>query len=561
MAKRNKTLSKKNALRSETLLQNGLAYHQAGRLQEAETLYQSILQEQSQHPDALHLLGVIASQVGKYDLAVNLIENAIKINPTTPVFYNNLGNALKELGRQEDAFARYGQALAIKPDYAEAHNNMGITLQELGRVEETITHYEQALVLKPDYAEAYYNMGVALQELGRQEDAIACYEKALAINPDFTEAHSNMGKALHDLGRQDDAIASYEQALAIKPGNAEAYRYLSLIKPKQEQVSVIEKLLTTPTVSEKDAMHYHYALGNLDNDTKSFNSAFEHYLKANALKRKTISYDSQNHSAFVDSLIETYSENYFQEKTVYGANSEQPVFILGMPRSGTTLVEQVVSSHPQVYGAGELTLLRNIEIKIAEQFVTSSPYPECMTLCNDSITDKYSAEYLEGIASYSREAKRITDKLPSNFFRIGLIKTLFPKARIIHCKRNALDTCISIFNLYFPHGHSYSFDLTELGKYYLDYERLMSHWRNLFGSQIFEIQYEELVMNQEATSKQLIEYLDIEWNDECLNFHKNKRAVKTASNLQVREPIYSRSINRWKNYEKQLEPLKTMLNL
>ncbi len=643
------------------LIQTGLEHHQSGRLQEAETIYRSILKEQPQHPEALHLLGVLALQVGKSEIAVNLIENAIKINPDEPEFYNicgeayralhkydmaisryeqalaikpdfagahnnlgnafkelgrvgeaithyeqaiaispdfamshnnlgialkdlgrpedaithykqalvimpnyaeahsSLGNVLQELGRTEEAITHHKQALAIRPDYAEAHSNLGNALKELGRPEDAITHYRQAIAIKPDFAMAHYNLGIALDELSRPEDAIAHYEQALAINPDYAEAHNNLGNALDELGRQEDAIAHYEQALAIKPDYAEAHRNLTKIKPKQEQVSIIEKLLNRPSLSETDAIHYHFALGNIYSDVKTFNKAFEHYDKANILKRKAIIYDSQKYTAYVDRLIEAYSKGYFQKITACGSDSELPVFIVGMPRSGTTLVEQIISSHPQVYGAGELASFERFEEAIAKQFKASDPYPECMPLCNESITLKFSKKYLEELRNYSHDAKRITDKMPVNFTRIGLIKTLFPKARIIHCQRNALDTCTSNFLNYFAVGNEYSFDLSELGQYYLDYERLMAHWGSLFPSEILGVQYEELVMNQEKISRQLIEYIRLEWDDRCLDFHKNKRAVNTFSSMQVRQPIYTHSMNRWKHYEKQLAPLIAIL--
>ena len=716
------------------LLQNGLALHQAGRLIEAEAIYQSVLKEQPRHPDALHLLGFVALQMGKNEIAVNLIEKAIKVNPKVPDFYyncgkayraisnfelaiiryeqalaikpdyaeahnnlgialqelgrqedalahyeqalaiksdfaeahNNMGNALRELGRPEDAIACYEKALVIKPDYAEAHNNNGITLKELDRLEEAINHYEQAFTIKPDYAEAHNNMGNALKELGRLEEAITHYEQAFAIKPDYAEAHNNMGNVLQESGQPEDAINHYEQALAIKPDYAEAHnnwgyalkrldrldrlgledalvhfkqaltikpdyieahngmgnslvildrtedaiahyeqalaiqpddaethnnlgnahqqlgqlkdaishyerslaikpefakahRNLSMINPEQEQASIIEELLSNPTVPEKDAMHYHFALGNLYNDAKSYTKAFEHSLKANSLRRKSITYDSQNHSIYVDKLISSYSKHYFQEKAAFGSDSELPVFIVGMPRSGTTLTEQIVSSHPQVYGAGELISFSRFGSDIAKQFEASSPYPECLSLLDSFMANKFSEKYLKELDGYSQNAKRITDKMPGNYFNIGLIKTLFPKARIIHCKRNALDTCTSIFSLCFPQGHHYSFDMTELGQHYLDYERLMAHWCSLFPDEIFDVQYEELVANQETVSRQLIEHLGLEWDEKCLEFDKNKRAIRTASNLQVRKPIYKNSINRWKRYEKQLGPLIEIL--
>ena len=652
---------KSDAQQTDESIQDGLAHYQAGRLQQAETIFQSILQEHPQHPDALHLLGVLKHRAGDHETAVGLIEEAIKSNPTAPAFFNNcgevyralqnydsaiaryeqalilnpkyaeafynLGITLNQLGRHEEAIERYKQALVIKPDHHKAHNNRGNALRNLGRQEDAVTHYGQALAIRPNYAEAHYNLGNALQELGRHEEAIACYERAVSIRRDFAEAYNNLGNALHnlgrhaeamahieqalalepelaeahsnrgnvlqelsrhdeaiasyeqaltlkpdfaeahynlgislqDLGRQEDAIASYERALALKPDHAEARRSLTLIKPSPDQVPLLEQRLTDPSTSEEDAIHIHFALGDLLDQANSYTDAFEHFQKANTLKRNTINYDIRGHTAFVDRLIKTYTKSFFETNTARGSDSELPVFIVGLPRSGTTLVEQIVSSHPQVFGAGELGSLMSIEEGIAKEIETSRPYPEGISSCKDSVAAEFSTRYLRELREYSRAAIRISDKMPSNFLRIGLIKTLLPKARIIHCKRNALDTCTSIFLNYLVKGHDYSFDLEELGEYYLDYERLMRHWRGVLADEIFEVQYEELVTDQEPVSRQLIEHVGLEWDDACLDFHENKRAVKTASNLQVRKPIYKDSINRWRRYEKQLAPLVAML--
>ena len=316
-----------------------------------------------------------------------------------------------------------------------------------------------------------------------------------------------------------------------------------------------------PALSDNDKMHLHYALANIFIKSDQYDKTFDQYNKANELKRKKLTYDAKEHTAYIDKLIAIFTRDYFKENIIRGNNSELPVFIVGMPRSGTTLVEQIVSSHPQVFGAGELAVFTHIEAGLNKNFDASDSYPECMSLCSKSVIHDYAQYYLIELKKYAGNAIRITDKMPNNFLRIGLIKTMFPNARIIHCQRNPLDTCLSIYTNYFIRGNQYTYDLTELGQYYLDYERLMSHWRNLFESQIFEIQYEELVMNQEKLSKQLIDYVGLDWDEGCINFHKNKRAVKTASNLQVREPMYSRSIDRWKSYKKQLEPLRAILNV
>ena len=510
---------------SEGLIQEGLAHLQAGRLQEAEAIFQSILRDQAQHPDALHLSGLLKHRAGEHETAVALIEDAIKMNPTAPAFHNNCGEVYRALDNHDSAIACYEQALALNPNYAEAHYNLGNVLQTLERQEEARVHYEQALSLNPDFAEAHYNLGISLQ----------------------------------DLGRQEDAIARYEQTLALKPNHAEARRSLTLINPSQQQIPALEKLLADPSVSVEGAIHCHFALGDLFDRANASTEAFEHFRAANALKRKTITYDPNHHSAFVDRLIKTYTEDFFAGALGGGSDSELPVFIVGMPRSGTTLVEQIVSSHPQVYGAGELACLRDIEEAIAREIETTGSYPEEIASFKESVAARFSEEYLDELRGHSQATFRITDKMPSNFMRVGLIKTLFPNARIVHCERNALDTCSSIFINYLVKGHDYSFELKELGQYYLDYERLMVHWSSVLPNQIFAVRYEDLVANQEPTSRRLVQHLGLEWKETCLDFHENKRAVKTASNLQVRQPIYKNSVDRWRRYEKQLAPLVKML--
>ncbi len=458
-------------------------------------------------------------------------------------------------GYLQEAESLSQSVLKKYPNYPDAMNLLGVIAHESGNNELAIARYEKALKIKPNFAYVHNNMGFALQMLGRLEEAIDCYEKAITIKPDFADAQNNLGNVFQEFGRIDEAVACYEQTLKIKPDYVMTYYNLAMIRPNQEQIPIIEKHLTDPALSDSDTMHYHFALGHILNDSGLYKKAFDHYLKGNTIKRKAITYDAQLQSAFVDGLINAYSKDYFQRKTISGSDSEVPVFIIGMPRSGTTLVEQIISSHPLVFGAGELATLTNIEKNIGNQFKSSSIYPASIALCDDATLAKYSTEYLEELNKYSQDAKRITDKMPDNFLRIGLIKILFPNARIIHCQRNAMDTCTSIFLNSFINGNNYSFELTEIGKYYLDYERLMQHWLKLFPTEIFEVKYEDLVLNQDELSRKLIEYLDLDWDEKCLEFHKNKRAIKTLSNSQVRQPMNKNSINRWRHYQEYLEPL------
>jgi hypothetical protein len=333
---------------------------------------------------------------------------------------------------------------------------------------------------------------------------------------------------------------------------------MSAIEPKQELISVIEEQLDDPEITKHDAMYCHFALGNLLHAARSFDPAFENYLAANALQRESFSYDADETRQFVDRFIEVYNRDYFGRNRSFGSTSCLPVFIVGMPRSGTTLIEQIVSSHPSAHGAGEIEAVAGIYRSIAHRLGFAEPEPECMSVLNKEMIEEYSARYLRDLTLHCPSAARITDKFPQNFFAIGLIKTLFPDARIVHCQRNSLDNCTSLFFHCF-NTFKATFELTELGQYYRQYQRLLSHWEDLFPGEILTVQYEDLVMNQESVSKQLIEYIGLEWDENCMEFQNSDRNTSSPSNVQVRQPIYETSINRWKDYERQLQPLIEVL--
>jgi len=642
-------------------IQAGLQHHQAGRFQEAEAIYQSILSEQPHNPDILYLMGVLALQKGSNESAVDLVEKAIKYDPNQPNFYNisgeahlalshfetaisryeqaialqpdfagahnnlgnaykqlnrlddaiqhyeqaialdpnivmsynnlgialkelgryeealghlkkavtimpnygeahsNLGNLLQELGRLDEAIAHHRQALATAPGYAMAHINLGSVLQALGRPEEAITHYKQAIAIDPNLAMAHYNLGIAVDEVRKPEEAVEHYRCALSIKPDYAEAHNNLGNVLDQLGQQQEAIDHYSRALTINPKYAEAHRNLARIDSNQGRASEIEELLTSESLPESDAIHCYFALGKIYSSAKNFDKAFENYSKGNRLKRKTVDYDSSDWAKYIDELLEIYTAEYFSNFAPAGSDSELPVFVVGMPRSGTSLVEQIISSHPEIYGAGELRSFGHFEQALAEKFRGPGSYPQYMRQCDQATILGYAERYLEKLRGFSHDAKRITDKMPANFAQIGLIKTLFPKARIIHCRRHKLDTCLSNYFNYFAKGNQYSFDLNELGQYYRDYERLMSHWHKIFQSEFLDIQYEELVTDQEKSSRRLVDYLGLEWDDHCLEFHENRRAVHNLSSTAVRQPVYTSSIDQWKHYEQHLQSLIEIL--
>jgi tetratricopeptide (TPR) repeat protein len=300
----------------------------------------------------------------------------------------------------------------------------------------------------------------------------------------------------------------------------------------------------------------HFALGKIYTDLKQYDASFQHYLDANRLTRKTFEYSPDQTTEFVDRTIKAYPPTLFDRLESLAAASDLPVFILGMPRSGTTLTEQIISSHPDVAGAGELGDIGRMAEALSKFLGSDLHYPECIAQLNPSTVSAYVDRYIQELRSISSNALRITDKMPGNFKYAGLIALLFKNIRIVHTARNPIDTCISIFFQNFKGFHPYAYDLYELGLYYREYHRLMEHWKTVLPVKIHESRYEDLIADPEYYSRQLIDYVGLPWDDQCLRFHETKRVVQTASHWQVRQPIYKSSSQRWKRYDKFLGPLK-----
>jgi len=537
----------------------GNIYLESGRFRQALECYGEAVRIHPDYAEAHNNLGIAHKELGQWELSIRSFMQAVKLNPGYSEAYNNQGNALRDSGRPDQAIDYYRKALDLNPGYAEVHSNYGNALRILGRMDEAIREYQRAISDKPGFAMAHYNLGIARDEMGQPEQAIGHYREALAINPDYPEALNNMGNALLQVGRIPDAVDSFNRALELKPDYAEAYRHLSMVEPNFEHATRINELLLQGDSSDEDAMHFHYALGNIYHDSGNYQEAFANFSTANRLKRRNITYDAGEHARHVDRLITAYSRACFDHPPVTGSDSDLPVFIVGMPRSGTTLVEQILSSHAAVHGAGELTPFTLIENRIIPR--TNVPEHDVYRYPDQATADEIIAGYLAELRRHSDTALRITDKVPDNFLALGLIRLLFPRARIIHCRRDPMDTCLSIFMNYFVNttGNLYTYDLEEIGCYYRDYLRLMAHWRELFPSSIIEIEYEELVGNQEEITRRLVACLGLEWDDHCLQFQDNRRVVKTASSAQVRKPMYTGSVNRWRRYQRQLVPIARIL--
>jgi len=529
-------------------------------LAEAEASYRKALRLMPDDADVCFNLGNALWKQGRLDEAAAAYLKTLRIRADHAEAHCNLGNILQELGRLDEAEASYRRALQIKSGYAAAHYNLGNLLHGRNRLDEAEASYRQALQISPDSADMHTNLGNILQELDRLDEAESSFRQALRAKPDHTEAHSNLGKLLLDRGRLDEAEACFQRALQIRPDYLIVRLSLALARKAKAGDENLAALIAaeqaarsgaTPLPAE-EAILLHFALGKSYDDIGDHEKAFPHFLEGNKLKRATLAFNPDQTAQHFAAIMQNFDTAAIDRLRGGGDSSSLPIFILGMPRSGTTLVEQIVSSYPGIHGAGELSDLG----AIMRRNVAGAAFPDNLHSLDQAQLAGWGAEYVAGLQRRAPAALRVTDKMPANFLVAGLIHLMLPGAKIIHVNRNPADTCLSCFTQLFKDGQEFSYDLAELGRYYVGYARLMDHWRRVLPEGAFlDVQYEDIVADQEAQSRRIVEYCGLEWNDACLDFHRNKRPVKTASMAQVRQPIYRSSVERWRPYEKFLGPL------
>jgi tetratricopeptide (TPR) repeat protein len=680
-------------------LATAIQHHQGGRLQAAEQIYRQILAVEPNQPDALHLLGVVASQVGRHDVAVQYIEQAIRFKGNAAAFHNNLGeayrasrripeavaccrralelkpdyaeaysnlgNALKEQGKLEEAIACYRRALELKPDYVEAHNSLGVAFKEQGKLEEAIASCRRVLELKPMYAEAHNNLGVAFKEQGKLEEAVACYRRALELKPDYVVTHSNLGNALMDLGKLDEAAACHYRALELNPDHARAHSNLGLVFKEQGKLEeaaaccrralelnpdlaevhsnlgvvlneqgkldeaaacwrralerrpdfaeahgnlgsalaqigdlqgaedsfraalrfnsrfvlahykladllggkVPEKdlaaqrgLLEDRALTDAQRLFLHFGLAQVLNARGEYSEAAGHLARGKSLqlseRRKCGQvYDPKAYELLVSRMIMACTPDFFQRVRGFGLESELPVFIVGLPRSGTTLVEQILASHSQVFGAGEIQLAGETMAALGGQGGDSIGG---LRQLDRPTARRLASRHLERLRALNRAAHRIVDKRPENYLFLGLLASLFPRARFIHCRRDLRDVAVSCWMTPFEEIR-WANDQQHIASRFREYQRLMEHWRKVLPVSLLEVDYEETVADLEGVARKLVAWCGLAWEPACLEFHRGKRVVRTASAVQVRQPVYRTSVGKWKNYEQSLATLLSVI--
>ena len=506
--------------------------------------YKKALKINPYYADAYSNMGNVLKDKGDLEAAIQSYKQALKIKPDYAQAYNNMGNALKDKGDLEAAIQSYKQALKIKPDYAQAYSNMGIALKGKGDLNAAISSYKQALKIKPDYAEAYNNMGSALNDKGDLEAAIESYKQALTIKPDYAEAYNNMGIALKDKGDLEAAIESYKQALKIKPDYAEVYRSLSNMhryKEHDEYFLKMQSLCQSSSVSDEQRCHLNFALSKASEDLNEISQSFNYLKIGNELRKKILSYDIKKDIERFSQLKKSYPSIALQ--SVVESSDLKPIFILGMPRSGTTLVEQIVSSHSEVTGAGELSYVSRFGDPTARGAIKP----------NTKMILDFRQRYIEALKKRSDGRSIVTDKMPQNFLYVGLIFSAFPDAKVIHVNRDPAATCWSNYKHYFIDKElGYCYDLDDTVTYFGLYTDLMQFWLGHYGDRIYNLNYDNLTINQDDETRKLIEYLELEWENDCLSPQHNKRSVRTVSQQQVRQKVYQGSSQQWRKFEPYL---------
>lgn len=569
---------------------------QEGRLAEAKAIYQEICRADSRDAEAWFLLGAVNGQLGNFDETIACCQKAVALVPDYVDAHYNLAQAYMHQQRLEQAVAAYRQVIRLRPDHADAHNSLGLALEALGHHDEALECYRKALRIQPTNAEACNNLGAALRLIGGIDEAVECFRQALRHRPDFVLACLNLGFALQQIGRIDEAREAFDRARALNPDNPDVIFGMAAVHEKkgefEQAYSLLRPFLDAGTENIQLALVYgrvarhvdqqskaiamierhlenvgsgpvaqplHFQLGKLYDATKEYDQAFSHFHRANSLV--PIRRDPEEHLRMMDAIMAQFTPEFIERAPRTKNLSERPIFIVGMPRSGTSLTEQILASHPSVYGAGELNEMGKIVQMFQGMLGSALPYPQCLDKLDQKVLDIATERYLSKLEKLSPDAACVTDKMPHNFKHLGLIALMFPGAHIIHCRRDPLDTCLSIFTLEFNAVHSYATDLRHLGEHYRKYRQIMDHWKHVLPIPIFEMQYEELTADPERVIRELVAFCGLEWDDRCLHFHETKRVVNTFSYDQVRRPIYKKSVARWKRYERHLGPLKEALGM
>ena len=526
-------------------------------------LYRQVLAQKANHPAAAHFLGLLLHQTGRSDDGLALLEQSVRLLPNNPDFLNNLGTVMRDLGRVAAGADCFRKAVAIRPDQLAARDNLGSALKQLGQFDGAEEIYRGTIGRNPFHVRARIGLAETLQEAGRLDDALGVFREALTIRPRDADLLHGLGVGLMEKGKLDDAADLFRQALAVDPGMARAWLMLTQVKRQKErdpELAGMEAQHARAPAGSLERMQLSFGLGKANDDLKDYPRAFDYFAEGNAIRRKGIDYDAERTRAEFEAMKATFNAGFFEKHKPGSIADDTPIFVVGMPRSGTTLIEQIIASHPKVYGAGELSILKTV---VAKQFplTMKGGFPQGIAGMPDKAFAEAGQAYLDMLHARYPGFRHVTDKMPGNFLLIGFIHLMLPKAKIIHCARDAAATCLSIYKVHFRgDSHRYGYDLGELADFHNLYTDIMAHWRSVLPGVVHDVRYEDFVADQEGQTRALISHLGLPWDDAALSFHETERPVRTASAAQVRQPMYQGSVDLWKRYGERLKPLLDKLD-
>ncbi|MES1924103.1 sulfotransferase [Salinisphaera sp. T31B1] len=591
-------MTRKASVRSHPspALHRALELHRAGRLDAAEAAYAAIKRRDADYAESLRLRGVLAQQRRQPAAAVRLLRRACEQQPANPIHHHTLAEALRANGDLAGAIASYRRAWALAPGRHATGIDLGDVQAQRGDGEAALASYRAVADAAPDHAQANERIAGLLAERGQPgaardqlahwaanigadraqahrvaaahaaigdfDTAAARYRDLLAEGGDDATACAGLGSVLQSQGDFAGAREWLERALDLRPDIG--WVYAALVADRDYTISPareadMQRLADAPQTSPRSRISLHFALGQLLDRRGETEAAFAHFATANRAHARAEPFDQAIFDDRMARIMAQYTAGFFERRPAAGHASARPVFVVGMPRSGTSLVEQIIASHPQAHGAGELDDIRRIARELPVALGDRRRFPECADALADPLAEQLASRYLATLEALDPVVERVTDKMPFNMLWLGLIAQLFPNARVIYCRREPMDNCLSCYFQIFSKGLRFAYDLGHLGHVYRQHERLMAHWQSVLPLPILTVDYETLVAEPETQSRRLIDFIGLDWDDRCLAFHETERAVRTASVWQVRQPVYASSVARWQAYAGQLEPLRRAL--
>ena len=506
-------------------LVRGLSLQRMGNFQEAEQIYRDVLIRDPENVDALRLLAGVAMRAKQWGDAQTLLD----------------------------------RALELAPDFFQGWMDLGLAKQEQDDIDGAVAAYKRAIRLEPNKPSGYGAVATASALAGEHDDAIEYFEKALEQEPSNASALAGIGHVLKTVGRQDEAIETYRKCIEHNPGHGETWWSLANLKTfkfTDEEVDAMLEQVESGQLPDEPLANFEFALGKAFEDRRDYDRAFEFYDRGNSNRRQRERYDPVQTADSHDEFISIFNKEFLAQHENGGDDSNAPIFIVGLPRSGSTLIEQILASHPDVEGTHELPDLGRVARSVGLSRTDRKAYPRAVVDLGPEELAQLGADYLEKTRRHRPEGlPHFTDKLPNNYVHVGFLHLILPNAKIINAKRHPLDSCLGSFKQLFARGQPFTYDQFELGEFYLEYQRLMEHWHAVLPGKVLDVQYEHVVEDLETQVRRILEYCELPWDDACLRFWETDRAVKTASSEQVRKPIYSSAKHRWRNYEQHLGPL------